>query len=168
MLLGFRLRLALLAQDPDGEGCFVLTRAGIVPARANPHDPTTFHLCSGDAATRTEDLCTPRWDRQARILYLGQQIVKRYKRFSPNQELVLATFEEEGWPNRIYDPLPPKDGVVVKKRLRNTIEWLNLNQMNRLLRFRGDGTSEGICWERVDADTIATSAADPKKLRLAA
>jgi len=149
--------LALLAEDPDGEGCFVLTRAGIVPARANPRDPTTFHLCSGDEATRTEDLCTPRWDPQARILYLGQQIVKRYKRLSPNQELVLATFEEEGWPIHIYDPLPPKDEVVVKKRLRDTIEWLNLSQVDRLLRLRGDGTGDGQCYSQLVRD-------DPRKI----
>ncbi len=102
------------------------------------------------------------------MLCLGRRIVKRFNRASPNQDLVLAAFEEESWPSHIYDPLPPKDECVAKKRLHDTIDWLNRNQVTQLLHFRGDGTGEGICWERVDAGTLATSAKAAKKQRLAA
>jgi hypothetical protein len=99
----------------------------------------------------------PRWERESRVLYLGQRVVKRYRRPSPNQDIVLSAFQEEGWPRRIYDPLPPKDEVVIKNRLHATIKWLNRNQEDRLLRFRGDGSGEAVCWERIDARTLAIS-----------
>ena len=36
------------------------------------------------------------------------------------------------------------------------------------MRFRGDGTGEGVCWERIDAGLIALPEDAPRKLRLAA
>ena len=56
-------------------------------------------------------------------------------------------FEEDGWPSRIDDALPPVVGLVTKRRLRDTIKSLNRRQKNRLIRFKGDGTGEGVCWQ---------------------
>ncbi len=77
-------------------------------------------------------------------------------------------FEEEGWPHRIYDPLPPKGETNPKIRLHETIKWLNRNRENPLLRFLGDGTGEGLCWEPVAISTLGLHGHAPKKLRLAA
>ena len=90
----------------------------------------------------------PHWDPATHTLRLGNKIVKQYRVPSPNQETVLAVFQEEGWPPRIDDPLPPVADGLPRDRLRNTIRSLNSSQKNRFLRFRGDGTGEGICWER--------------------
>jgi hypothetical protein len=150
-----------------GETRFLVAEAGA----AHPGDEGAYSSPCGSAkSAEVLSFCSPspRWDHESRVLYLGGQVVKRFKRPSPNQDRVLSAFEEEGWPNRIYDPLPPKDEVVTKNRLHATIKWLNLNQETRLLRFRGDGTGECVCWERVDADTGTISAAALKKPRLAA
>jgi hypothetical protein len=146
---------AAVSVDPR----FLPTEAGVWAAGA-----------TGEAAPEivSFSLQQPRWDSEHRILYLGWNIVKRYKRPSPNQDIVLGAFEEEGWPSHIYDPLPPKHEVVRKLRLHATVEWLNRNQEARLMRFRGDGTGDGICWEQVDASTIPISAKAPEKRRLAA
>ncbi len=56
-------------------------------------------------------------------------------------------FQEEGWPVRIDDPLPPVSESEPKQRLRETIRSLNRNQKERLVRFKGDGTGEGVLWE---------------------
>ncbi|MEI8375811.1 MAG: hypothetical protein WCJ35_23560 [Planctomycetota bacterium] len=125
-------------------------------------------MADSDASVSTETALVPQWDAESRVLFLGEQIVKRYKRPSPNQDRVLSAFEEEGWPSHVYDPLPPKEKVAGKQCLHATIDWLNRNQENKLLRFRGDGTGEGICWERVNTGMIATSASTAKKLRSAA
>ena len=69
---------------------------------------------------------------------------------SPNQEAVLEVFQEEGWPRRIDDPLPPLAEQDPKYRLHFTIRRLNQSQEHCLIRFFGDGTGEGVCWEFVE------------------
>jgi hypothetical protein len=66
---------------------------------------------------------------------------------APNQELILGCFEEEGWPPRIDDPLPPHPELAAKRRLHATITTLNRHHKHRLLRFLGDGSGEGVRWE---------------------
>ncbi|MCA9067957.1 MAG: hypothetical protein KDA84_03490, partial [Planctomycetaceae bacterium] len=64
-----------------------------------------------------------------------------------NQETVLTAFEEEGWPARIDDPLPPHGNVNPRRRLHDTIKHLNKSQHIHLILFRGDGTGKGVIWE---------------------
>ena len=64
-----------------------------------------------------------------------------------NQELILAAFEESGWPPRLDDPLPPVPDMDSKRRLRDATARLNGNQKRRLIRFHGDGSGRGLCWE---------------------
>lgn len=108
-------------------------------AKEMPHDHYDGAEC--------ETLLTPAWDRHRRTLVFGRRVVKRYKVPAPNQEIILATFEEEDWPVRIDDPLPRHVNIVAKQRLHDTITSLNRNQENRLVRFFGDGSGEAICWE---------------------
>ena len=62
-----------------------------------------------------------------------------YAHLAPNQAMILSTFEEEGWPNRIDDPLTPG-------RLRQTLKDLQKKFKNAPITFRADGTGEGILW----------------------
>jgi hypothetical protein len=73
--------------------------------------------------------------------------VKRFKWQAANQERILTVFEEEGWPARIDDPLAPSPAIDTKRRLSDTIKCLNRKQANALIRFRGDGTGQGVIWE---------------------
>ena len=90
---------------------------------------------------------SPLWDRDRRQLSLGGTLVKQYKLPSPNQEMILSAFEEEGWPPRIDDPLPPVSEMNPKRRLHDTIKSLNRHQKNCIVRFAGDGRGEGVLWE---------------------
>lgn len=92
----------------------------------------------------------PFWDASRKELRLGDEIIKIFKWPACNQELVLAVFEEEGWPARIDDPLPLADGQNPKRRLHDTIKCLNRSQKQALIHFRGDGTGEGVIWELVN------------------
>jgi hypothetical protein len=89
----------------------------------------------------------PHWDRDGRVLSVDGRTVKRFRVPSRNQEAVLAAFEEEGWPPRIDDPLPFRAGLDAKYRLHFTIRRLNHGGKEQLIRFFGDGTGEGVCWE---------------------
>lgn len=92
----------------------------------------------------------PNWDQLRRQLRVGSEIVKEFKLPSPNQETVLAALEEEGWPPRIDDPLPPVSSIDSRRRLHDTIRALNRKQRIALIRFMGDGSGEGIRWEPND------------------
>jgi hypothetical protein len=91
---------------------------------------------------------SPHWDPDSRELWFQGVLLFRLLRSAVNLECILATFEEEGWPPRIYDPLPPDSATKPKHRLRDTIAKLNKRQQpGVVIRFYGDGTGEGIRWE---------------------
>ena len=94
----------------------------------------------------------PVWDADLNRLSLGDCVVKEYRTPAPNQQLVLSAFQEEGWPPRIDDPLPPVADLDPKRRLHETIISLNRHQRNRVLRFSGDGHALGIRWEVMCTD----------------
>jgi len=117
--------------------CFVLTNKGLKLLQDLEHPAER-----GDS---------PRvhWDATAHCLKVDGQTVKVFKLPSPNQERILSAFEEEGWPMRIDDPLPISHDIHPKRRLNDTIKGLNRNQRRTLIRFRGDGSGQGVIWEPV-------------------
>jgi hypothetical protein len=148
-----------------GETCFVLTQLGAKFAadllRLQPLDEADAdvpHVTSIASAPRPEAVggpppCVqPTWDARCRHLHLGGVSIKRFRTPASNQETILAAFQEEGWPERIDDPLPPSPKIMPKRRLHDTINGLNRNQVNRLIHFFGNGQGNGVCWELV-ADT---------------
>ena len=78
---------------------------------------------------------------------MGNTVVKRFRVPAANQEAILAVFEEEHWPARIDDPLPPHREQSPKRRLQETIKSLNRNQKKSMIRFLGDGSGQGVLWE---------------------
>ena len=131
------------------ETCFVLTSEGARFALEwmDHGSPAP----SASKPSRCADL-RPTWDRDRQELRLGDRVVKRFRAPAPNQERVLAAFEEEGWPVRIDDPLPPVGDQEPKKRLHDTIAALNNRQIAALVRFRGDGSGQGVRWCAIDFD----------------
>ena len=109
---------------------------------------------SDEVTSPKRDVLTPTWDPLRRQLRLGRDVVKHYKLPSPNQERILCAFEEDEWPARVDDPLPPTPTKDPKIRLHNTIKGLNRNQRLRLIRFRGDGHGEGVLWDLVEAEEV--------------
>jgi hypothetical protein len=144
--------------------CVVLTHRGVAVAQ---------EICGGDSVVMLAKPgisnckiilpdgvpCSPKWDHQRRQLRVGGDIVKEFKLPSPNQETVLMAFEEEGWPPRIDDPLPPLPQLDPRRRLHDTIKALNRKQKHYLIRFMGDGSGEGIRWELTDKSNEPASSA---------
>jgi hypothetical protein len=86
------------------------------------------------------------WDKAICELRLNGKVVKRVrgvKVAKKNVVAVLDCFEEEEWPRRIHDPLPPSKAL--SKRLHDTIASLNSDLVG--LRFRTDGSGENVCWD---------------------
>jgi hypothetical protein len=144
---------------PSGRGvvaartCAVLTEPGAEFVRGRcprrpegpARGPRTIPL-SGRAADCEPGLL-PCWDESRRQLLLGDRVIKFFRQPAPNQEAILCAFEEEGWPPRIDDPLPPLAGRNQREHLRDTIVNLNRYQQPRRIRFFGDGNGQGVCWE---------------------
>lgn len=136
--------------------CFVLTPAGAEVVRAmsrykrrKPHqglDSPGIRPISAACGVGCRS-ATPIWDDERQELRVGEVVVKRFRVPAASQETVLAAFEEEAWPQRIDDPLPPRSDLCRKRRLQETIKSLNRNQKQPLIRFLGDGSAEGILWE---------------------
>lgn len=127
----------------DDRSCFVITDTGLNTSRSGPTPVPTWSAAPPSPPTRQ----VPRWDDQRHELWFGHHLVKRFKWRASNQETVLAAFEEEGWPARIDDPLPPNAETDPKRRLSDAIKCLNRKQANSLIRFSGDGTGEGVLWD---------------------
>jgi len=133
--------------------CFVLTERGTAVAQLADHPAMTRGNgnghevpVNGKSAPRAE---RPSWDADLRELRVGEAIVKRFRVPAPNQELILAAFEEEGWPVQIDDPLSPKWDLDPKRRLHDAINRLNRNQRQQLIHFLGNGDGRGLRWELV-------------------
>ena len=108
--------------------------------------PRDFVL-QGRLLTNRRDSSFPVWNSDRRELRLENILIKRFRWPAANQEMILATFHEDGWPGRIDDPLPPSGELDPKRRLHDTIKSLNRNHTCELIRFRGDGTGQGVIWE---------------------
>jgi hypothetical protein len=142
---------------------FVLSATGVSHLRqvlcAGKKTPCSLGAQSPAAPRGAKEVAdaqaTPEWDSQRRELRYQGQVVKRYRVPAQNQELILATFQELGWPEFIDDPLPPAAGQDSKERLQATIKSLNRNQHGRLIRFHGNGNGQQVYWQDVTSMTNA-------------
>jgi hypothetical protein len=94
----------------------------------------------------------PKWDAETRTLHYGDQLVKKFRQPAANQETILSTFEDDGWPVRIDDPLTGNESGNPSQRRLDTIHALN-EQKVKCLHFTSDG-NEGILWSPVDAKPL--------------
>jgi len=81
-------------------------------------------------------------------------VIKRFRQKRRDQETILAAFEEQGWPPRIDDPLPGREGLDRRRHLRDTTDNLNRHQQHRLIKFMGDGTGQGVPWDWHSGATV--------------
>ncbi len=129
--------------------------AGLEPQLPASGEPAFPIASPGPNVVEVKSLVLPKdqrptWDDDRKELWFGPHVIKRFKFQSPNQETILIVFHEEGWPAKIDDPLPPVPNQTSRQRLHDAIKNLNRHRLNRTIRFAGDGTGEGVRWERVE------------------
>lgn len=100
-------------------------------------------------STSVEEDMRPSWNETRQELSFGDRVVKRFRSPSPCQISILSVFEEDGWPERIDDPLPPRPEQDPKRRLHDTIRNLNRAHQVSIIRFSGDGTGAGVLWDQI-------------------
>jgi hypothetical protein len=142
----------LEAHEMAGAGQPLLTTAGVCYLRqlvlaSRAGGPAQQPAPAGP----TPCLSVPYWDAATRRLWLGARVLKEFRQPAPNQTAILGAFQEDGWAaGHIDDPLPPAHGEgpeEVKRRLQETVKNLNRGLPPDSIRFRGDGSGEGVRWE---------------------
>jgi hypothetical protein len=134
-----------LAPGPEwGHGLsLVLTPAGAARAWAQvggaPEQPA-----EGESQHRPRS--KPRWDPRRRELWYRGQLVKRIHRTAANQECILNSLQELGWPPRMDDPLPGGKGGRAEERLRDAVKSLNRHRVCPLIRFEVEAGGRGLRW----------------------
>jgi hypothetical protein len=144
------LRLARFDAAPPGDMDLEITSIEQRPENQEGNlEPSVVVRLACPRSATPQRIAIPTWDARHRELWFDGRLVKRFRVPAENQELVLAVFEEEGWPARIDDPLAPAHGLDVKARLQSTIKSLNRRQYAPLLRFFGNGCGRSVCWTPV-------------------
>lgn len=129
--------------------CFVATAAGLALLERLAQPAAAPVEAGAGNGARESAGPLPHYDASRRLLSLDRHVIKHFKVRAELQELILLSFEEEHWPPLLADPIPGKKDVDAKRRLNGAIRNLNAHQVTPLLRFHGDGTGTGICWETV-------------------
>jgi hypothetical protein len=139
-------RTCLVLTDKGAAEITDLMQNGAATSSSTEHHPESYATKNATVILECE---RPKWDYDRQELRFDGTLVKQFRLPSPNQETVLAAFEEERWPPRIDDPLPPRTDIDAKKRLHDTIKSLNRRQKHRRIRFMGDGRGIGVRWEPI-------------------
>lgn len=84
----------------------------------------------------------PKWDEGKRQFLIDGVVVKQYRHTAANQTAMLQTFENNDWAERV--PNPSGDSEETQQTLKELNKLAPAN-----IRFRADGTGEGLVWEAV-------------------
>lgn len=95
------------------------------------------------ATSQKDSRDKPQWNSETGKLSYCAQIIRTIKNLgiAKNIVRVLNAFEEEKWPDRIDDPIPPREGT---SPIHETVK--SLNNGLTAIRFEADGTGKGIRW----------------------
>lgn len=95
----------------------------------------------------------PVWVGKSCTLLLDGEVIKQvnHPRQAKHQILILNVFQEEGWPDEIYDPLPPSPSDVDSRQLGEAVR--SLKRGLQRITFRRNGRGTGICWEFLPGNT---------------
>jgi hypothetical protein len=106
---------------------------------------------AGHVRARAGRNVPPRWEAEARRLWLGDRLLKVFRQPAPYQAQLLSAFQDHSWTqSHVDDPLPLGSGETpddARRRLHETVRNLNRSLPPGTIRFRGDGTGEGVTWE---------------------
>jgi hypothetical protein len=125
--------------------CVILTTKGaLLAARDNAAPSDESPGARGKLHSRAA--IKPHWDAARRVLSLGGRTVKQFHVPARNQERILASFQDDGWPESIDDPLADEFDTDPKIRLNDVVYRLNHKQLASLIRFHVNGQGRSVQW----------------------
>jgi len=96
-----------------------------------------------------EESKLPRWEARHRRLWLGEMLLKQFAREAPAQEMLLATFEAQGWPDTVDNPFTGDAGITAQECLENAVKGLNRRHLVIVIRFGLIADRSGAKWRFV-------------------
>jgi hypothetical protein len=114
--------------------------------------PAEDLIAGGPAALRRTRDVVPSWNKQLGELRYRGAVIREVKPEAENVRAILDAFQEDGWQNEIYDPLPPTEASA---RRRRAVATLNMDLQQ--IRFYSTGNGRRIAWEPRD-ETPGTAA----------
>ena len=102
-----------------------------------------------NADSAAEGRFPPEFDPGLRELRWGDIVLKQFRQPADNQELILASFQELGWPPMIDDPLLRLDGsdeIAARDRLRFTVKNLNRYMKHVVVKFHVHRNGRAVTW----------------------
>jgi len=95
----------------------------------------------------------PDWRSEAGVLTLDGVLIKEFANEAEYERLVLDVFQKTGWTRHVKIRLEGEELSISKKQLQNAVRELNRGQPVQKIRFRMDGTGQGVRWERVPSES---------------
>jgi hypothetical protein len=92
-----------------------------------------------------KELAHPVWDAAKRELWFHGRLVKKLHRAAPQQALILASFQELGWPQTIPNPVPPVAERTIPDVLNDALGNLNRG-MDEPIHFTNEESGRSIGW----------------------
>lgn len=112
-----------VSMDFSERSCFLLTPDGAAYLRR-----LLPQQRPGRKDRATAQALKPRWDRDDRQLFLGETVVKRFRRVALAQFAILDAFQEAGWPTEGPNPLQADAYGEARERLHDALKKLNRGQ----------------------------------------
>lgn len=116
--------------------CFVISHAGLV-----------FHQRYGVAAGSSAGASAIRWDAACRELRVDGKLAKRFIRVARAQWAVLNAFQASNWQRLAQIECPTNGHRDPTHRLREIVAELNKGLDQSLIRFRMDGSGNGVIYD---------------------
>lgn len=105
-----------------------------------------------EAAPTGETKEVPVWDADLRKLRFRGEVIRTVRPKAEHVLTLLNVFHEDGWQPRIDTPFI--DGQKTREAIASA------NNRLKAIRFKADGTGEGIEWEVINEETAADNLAD--------
>jgi hypothetical protein len=126
--------------------CILLTAKGAALAAGEKAAASSDEAPGANGKSFLGTTLKPQWDAARRELSFGGQMVKQFHVPARNQELILSSFQQHGWPQSIDDPLADEIDIDPKTRLNDAIYRLNNKQLAGLIRFHVNGHGSSVHW----------------------
>lgn len=125
--------------------CFVISHAGLVFVRQQGIGGSLN--CVAETAARSPVAGALRWDRTSRELWVNGKLAKRFYRTARAQWAVLDEFQARNWQPRAEIEIRGNGHRDAAQRLREVVAHLNNGLDHSLIKFRTDGSGEGVAYD---------------------
>lgn len=157
VIMGFRIWKDLRSKGyrednhPEIRAINLEGRRDLLTKSCRPLRHLQEHFSPGRKPQKTASAGAPRWDQDERELWLGDTLLRRFNLSAPTQIAILEMFQGTNWKGpEAPDGYGWAEIAKAASRLNTSLMTeARKRKLPRTLHFRGDGTSDVLCWNIV-------------------